>query len=177
MDAYECVATKLDVREFDSRYVPAEVKLKVLEAARLTGSGINNQHWRFILVQERDRLKLLAEDSTTGGWVAQANFAVIVLTDPKFGFHLIDAGRAAQDMQIAAWNFGVTSCLYTGFKVEDLRKDFGIPKNLNPSVVVGFGYPARKIVGKTKDRKPLSTLAFLNNYENRLEPEKLNMNT
>lgn len=173
MDAYECVATKLDVREFDSRDVPADLKLKVLEAARLTGSGINNQHWRFILVQGRDRLKRLAEDSTTGSWVAQANFAVIVLTNPKFGFHMLDAGRAAQDMQIAAWNFGVISCLFTGLNLEALQRDFGIPNNLNPSVVVGFGYPGRKVTGKRKNRKPLSDLTFLNSYGNRLEPGKL----
>lgn len=173
MDAYEGVATKLDVREFDSREVPVDVKLKVLEAARLTGSGINNQHWRFILVQGRDNLKRLAGDSTTGSWVAQANFAVIVLTNPKFGFHLIDAGRAAQDMQLAAWNFGVISCLFTGLNGEALQRDFGVPKNLNPSVVVGFGYPARKVTGKRKNRKPLSDLAFLNSYGNSLEPSKL----
>lgn len=173
MDAYECVATKLDVREFDSRDVPADVKLKVLEAGRLTGSGINNQHWRFILVQGRDHLKSLAEDSTTGGWIAQANFAVIVLTNPKFGFHVLDAGRAAQDMQIAAWNFGVISCLFTGLNLEALQRDFGIPNNLNVSVVVGFGYPARKVIGKRKNRKPLSDLTFLNGYGDRLEPGKL----
>lgn len=173
MDAYECVATKLDVREFDSKSVAADVKLKVLEAARLTGSGINNQHWRFILVQGRERLKRLADDSTTGAWVANANFAVIVLTDPKYGFHLIDAGRAAQDMQIAAWNYGVISCLYTGLNVENLRKDFAIPDNLIPSVVVGFGYPPRKVTGRKKNRRPLSELAFLNTYENRLDPAKI----
>lgn len=173
MDAYECVATKLDIREFDSRAVPADVKLKVLEAARLTGSGINNQHWRFILVQGGDRIKRLAEDSTTGSWVAQANFAVIVLTNPKFGFHALDGGRAAQDMQIAAWNSGVGSGLYTGVNVEAMRKDFGIPKELNPTVVVGFGYPTNKITGKKKNRKPLSDLAFLNSYDSPLEPSKL----
>lgn len=173
MDAYECVATKLDVREFEIRNVPADVKLKVLEAARLTGSGINNQHWRFILVQGRDRLKRLAEDSTTGGWVAQANFAVIVLTNPKFGFHILDAGRAAQDMQITAWNLGVISCLFTGLNLETLRKNFGIPKDLSPSVVVGFGYPAKKLTGKRKNRKPLSELAYVNNYDTPLEPGKL----
>jgi len=173
MDAYKCVATKLDVREFEPRNVPADVKLKVLEAARLTGSGINNQHWHFILVQGRDRLKRLADDSTTGPWVAQANFAVIVLTNPKFGFHVLDAGRAAQDMQVAAWNFGVISCLFTGVNLETLRKDFGIPKDLSPSVVVGFGYPAKKLTGKRKNRKPLSELASLNNYDNRLELGKL----
>lgn len=173
MDAYECVATKLEVREFEPRNVAADVKLKVLEAARLTGSGMNNQHWRFILVQGRDNLKRLAEDSTTGGWVAQANFAVIVLTNPKFGFHMLDAGRAAQDMQVAAWNFGVGSCLFTGLNLETLRKDFGLPKDLSPSVVVGFGYSAKKLTGKRKKRKPLNELASLNSYDNRLEPGKL----
>jgi nitroreductase len=173
MDAYECVATKLDVREFDPRDVPVDVKLRVLEAARLTGSGINNQHWRFILVQGRDNLKRLAADSTTGSWVAQANFAVIVLTNPKFGFHQIDAGRAAQDMQVVAWNSGVISCLFTGMNLEALQRDFGIPKHLNSSTVVGFGYPARKVTGKRKNRKPLSDLAFLNSYGKSLEPAQL----
>jgi len=172
MDAYECVATKLDVREFDSRNVPSDVKLKVLEAARLTGSGMNNQHWRFILVKERDRLRRLAEDSATGSWVAGANFAVIVLTNPKYGFHLIDAGRALQDMQIVAWNYGVVSRIYTGMKGEDLRKDFDIPKDLSPTVVVGFGYPTRKILGK-KNRRPLGELVFLERYDQRFDPQKL----
>jgi len=66
MDAYTCIATKLEIREFSSKNVPADVKLKILEAARLTASGMNAQHWRFILVQEPDQLKRLAEDSTTG---------------------------------------------------------------------------------------------------------------
>ena len=164
MDAYECVATKLDLREFSSKKVPSDVKLKVLEAARLTASGMNSQHWRFILVQDRDNLRKLAEDSTSGLWVAKSNFAVIVLTAQKYGFHLIDAGKATQNMQLAAWNFGVVSGIFTGIKEGALRKDFGIPGELNPSVVVGFGYPVKKISGKKKNRKPLSEIAFLEKY-------------
>src|SRR5829696_6570291 len=83
MDAFECIATKLDVREFSSQNISAEIKSKILEAARLTGSGLNTQHWRFIVVEEKKNLKKLAEDSTTGGWVSGANFAVIVLTNPR----------------------------------------------------------------------------------------------
>jgi nitroreductase len=173
LDAYECVLSKLDVREFDSKNVPAEVKLKVLEAARATGSGMNVQAWRFILVQGRERLKKLAEDSTTGQWVEHANFAVLVLTSPKGGFHVIDAGRATQDMQLAAWNYGVVSCVYTGFNLEALRKDFSIPKELAPSIVVGFGYPARKISGKKKNRKPLTELAYLDQFGKTLDPKQL----
>ena len=173
MDTYKTILTKLDVRQFDAKKVPADVKLKVLEAARASGTGINKQHWRFILVQDKVVIKKLAEDSTSGGWVAGADFAVIVLADPQLGFHLIDSGRAVQDMQLAAWDQGVISGLYTGFKEDRMRRDFAIPNELKPTVVVGFGYPTMKILGK-KNRRPLSELAFVDKYGNKFDPKKLN---
>jgi nitroreductase len=172
MEAYKTILTKLDVRQFDSKRVPAEAKLKVLEAARASGTGNNRQEWRFILVQEKEMLKRLAEDSTSGGWVVSANFAVIVLSDPTLGFHLIDAGRAVQNMELAAWNDGVISGIYTGIKDEKMRKDFAIPSSLKPVVVVGFGYPVKKIVGK-KNRMPLVELAFIDKFGNKFDPKKL----
>jgi len=173
MDTYKTILTKLDVRQFDAKKVPADVKLKILEAARASGTGINKQHWRFILVQDKVVIKKLAEDSTSGGWVAGADFAVIVLADPQLGFHLIDSGRAVQDMQLAAWDQGVISGLYTGFKEDRMRRDFAIPNELKPTVVVGFGYPTMKILGK-KNRRPLSELAFVDKYGTKFEPKKLN---
>ena len=68
------------------------------------------------MVKDKDNLKKLAEDSTSGKWVAGANFAIIVLTNPKYGFHLIDAGRVLQNMQLAAWDQGIGSGLFTGVK-------------------------------------------------------------
>jgi nitroreductase len=172
METYKTILTKLDVRQFDSTKVPAEVKLKVLEAARASGTGNNRQEWRFILIQEKEMLKRLAEDSTSGGWVAGADFAVIVLSDPTLGFHGIDAGRAVQNMELAAWDQGVISGIYTGIKDEKMRKDFAIPGPLKAVVVVAFGYPVRKIVGK-KNRMPLTELAFIDKYGNKLDPRKL----
>jgi nitroreductase len=172
LDTQKTILTKLDVRQFDPKKVPADVKMKVLEAARASGTGINKQEWRFILVQDNKAIKQLAEDSTSGGWVAGANFAVIILADPRLGFHLIDSGRAIQNIQLAAWDQGVISGLYTGFKEDRMRKDFAIPNELKPTVVVGFGYPAKKILGKKK-RMPLSELAFVDKYGNKLDPKKL----
>jgi len=172
MDTYETILSKLDIRQFDSKKVLAEVKSRVLESARASGTGNNKQEWRFILVQEKEMLKKLAEDSTSGGWVVGANFAVIVLSDPTLGFHLIDAGRAVQNMELAAWNEGVISGIYTGIKDEKMRKDFAIPSSLKPVVVVGFGYPVKKIVGKKK-RMPLVELAFIDKFGNKFDPKKL----
>lgn len=168
MDAFECIATKLEVREFTSQIVPSEIRLKVLEAARLTGTGLNTQHWRFILVDGRESLKKLAEDSTSGSWIGAANFAVIVLTNPKYNFHLIDAGRVLASMQLAGWNYGVGSGLFTGIIEERLRTDFGVPKELSPTVIVGFGYPANKLTGKRKNRMPLDNLVSFERYGNPL---------
>jgi nitroreductase len=173
LETQKTILTKLDVRQFDPKKVPGDVKLKVLEAARASGTGVNKQEWRFILVQDKQAIKRLAEDSTSGGWVAGANFAVIVLTDPQLGFHLIDSGRAIQNMQLAAWDQGVISGLYTGFKEDQMRSDFAIPNELKPTVVVGFGYPAKKILGK-KNRMPLSELAFVDKFGNKFDPKKLN---
>lgn len=77
MDAFDYIKTKFDIREF-SPEVPAEIKQKVFEAARLTGTGLNTQHWRFILIEDEHNLKNLAKDSTSGNRVAGCNFAIII---------------------------------------------------------------------------------------------------
>jgi nitroreductase len=164
MDTLECIATKFDIRQFSNEQVPNEVKTKILEAARFTGTGLNTQHWRFILIDKKESLATLARDSTSGGWVSGANFAIIVLTEPRHKFHMLDAGRALQDMQLAAWNLGVASGLFTGIIEESLRKHFSIPANLTPTVVLGFGYPLRKQTGARKNRKPLTDVVFYEKY-------------
>ena len=163
MNATEVVKTKLDSREFSPQPVGPDVKRAVLEAARLTQSGMNSQHWRFILVQDPKNLAKLAGDSMTGAWVAGANFAVVICSDPSKTFVLLDVGRVIQDMQITAWDSGVTSRIYTGIKQPEMKKDFGVPDDLASIAVVGFGYPKKKLIGK-KDRKPLSEIAFLERY-------------
>lgn len=168
MNVTEAVATKLDIREFSDKPVPAAVKRAVLEAARLTASSRNTQHWRFILVQDPANLNTLASDSISGAWVKGSNFAVIVNIDPQVPGSTIDAGRVVQDMQLAAWDQGVASGVFTRMKPEDVRRDFGIPDNLDPAIVVGLGYPRKKILGR-KNRKPLSEVAYLERYGNKLE--------
>src|SRR5690606_22447920 len=128
MDVFDGIVTKLDVRQFSPHEVPAKIKQRVLEAARMTGTGLKTQHWRVMLVAGKDQRRKMAEDSTSGAWVSGANFAIIVLTNPNYNFHLIDAGRVLQNMQLAAWGQGVASGVFTGVKEDKLRSDFAIPR-------------------------------------------------
>jgi nitroreductase len=79
---------------------------------------------------------------------------------------MIDAGRVLQNMQLAAWNHGVTSGLFTGVKEEKLRNDFRIPQELSITLTIGFGYHAGKMTGKKKDRVPLRDLVYYGKYGN-----------
>jgi nitroreductase len=165
MDTFDCIATKLDIREYSQQKVPIEIREKVLEAARLTGTGLNTQHWRFIVVEDKGNLNKLAEDSTSGKWVSNANFAIIVLTNPKYNYHMIDAGRVLQSMQLAAWNFGIGSGLFTGIREQNFREDFNIPESMSITLVIGFGYPAKKnLTGKRKNRLPINELVYYEIY-------------
>jgi len=172
MDTFEAISTKLDVREFESKHVPGETKSKILEAARLTASSMNTQHWRFVVIQDRANLRRLSADSTTGKWVEGADFAILILIDLKVPGSTIDAGRVVQDMQLAAWNFGVASGIYTGVGEAAVRKDYAIPDDLKPAAVLGFGYPKRKMLGK-KNRKALEELVFSERFGEKLRASDL----
>jgi len=164
MDTFECIISRLEVRQFMRKEVGSEIKQRILESARQTGSGLNSQHWRFILVEDKKNLSQLALDSTSGAWIAGADFAIVVLTNPTLRFHLIDAGRVAQNMQLTAWNEGVGSGLYTGMKEINLRNDFKIPNDLTPSVILGFGYSIKALTGKKKNRLPVNQLVYREKY-------------
>jgi nitroreductase len=167
LQIYECIVSKLDIRQFKDQAVSEDTRLRILDAARQTGTGLNSQHLRFVLIDGKERLKLLAEDSSSGTWVSGANFAVIVLADQSFRFNMLDAGRALQSMQLTAWAEGIGSGLFTGIREEKMRYDFNIPNELVIAVTAGFGYPLRISIGKAKNRVSLNGIVYHQRFETR----------
>ena len=62
MNTQDCIATKLDIREFSKENVSSNIISAILDSARYSGSGLNTQHWRFIVIKEHDNLKKLSEE-------------------------------------------------------------------------------------------------------------------
>lgn len=166
MEVTDAVETRLEIRSYDDEPVDAETRRAVLEAGRLAASGHNSQHWRFVLV-EGDDLAALADASPTGGWVADADFAVAICTDPTYAYNEIDAGRAVTQMQLVAWERGVGSCLYT---VDEpaAREALEVPDGHDLTLVAGFGHPEREVEG-VKDREPLEEIASTGRFGGSLE--------
>ena len=64
--------------------------------------------------KDRNNLTKLPEDGTSGQWIV-GSFAIMLLTDPKHGFHPPDAGRVIQNMQLSA-GIMVSVSEYYGYK-------------------------------------------------------------
>ena len=163
MDVFEAVRTLLAVRSYQDKPVPDAVVRRIVEAGRLTGSGMNRQPWHFIVVRDRETLRRLGALASSGRYVAQAPLAIVVATE-KSRFALSDASRAIQSMLLTAWADGVGSN-WVGFGgLDNVKPLLDIPAGLDVLAILPFGYPARLVGRGKKQRKPLREVAHLERF-------------
>ena len=81
MDVFEAVRTLLAVRSYGDTPIPDAVVRRIVEAGRLTGSGMNSQPWHFIVVRDRNALRRLGELVSSGPYVGEAPLAIVVAID------------------------------------------------------------------------------------------------
>src|SRR2546423_8658634 len=105
MDGVEAIQTLLAVRSYRDTPVPDAVIRRIVEAGRLTGSGMNRQPWHFIVIRDRDTLRRLGALAASGPYVAQAPLAIVVETE-RSRFAVSDASRAILSMLLAAGDVG-----------------------------------------------------------------------
>jgi nitroreductase len=158
MDVFESIRTLLAVRNYRDTPVPDEVVRRILEAGRLTASGMNAQPWHFVVVQDRETLRQLGALARSGPYIAQAPLAVVVAVD-KTRLAVSDASRAIQSMLLTAWSEGVGSN-WVGFGgLDDVGSLLGIPDTIDVLAILPLGYPAGEIGQGKKQRKPLGEIA------------------
>lgn len=162
-DVFDAVRTLLAVRSYQRTSVPDALVRRIVEAGRLTGSGMNGQPWHFIVVRDPETLRKLGALASSGPYVAQAPLAIVVATD-KSRFAVSDASRAIQSMLLTAWADGVASN-WVGFGgLDSVKAVLDIPAGLHVLAILPFGYPARAVGKGEKQRKPLREVAHLERY-------------
>ncbi len=156
METFLAIASKRDVREYAATPVPADVRDRILDAGRLSGSSRNTQRWEFVTVsgaaQERLAEAVYAPENVRGATLA------VAIVGEAGGF---DVGRCAQNMMLAAWAEGVGSCP-NGVRDQEAAAEIcgGEVK-----AVLSFGYPAKQRRERSAEewsasanRKPLDEL-------------------
>ena len=162
MDTYLAVASKRDWRSYADRPIPAEVVTRILDAGRLAGSGSNKQPWTFVVVEDTERREQLAEAVYAAGNVRGAALVIAIATSG--GSRTLDVGRAMQNMMLVAWNDGVVSCPNGMPDAVKAAQVLDLDGDLEPVIVLTFGYPRRPLDTESKsaeewsreaNRKPL----------------------
>ncbi len=142
MDAYLAVASKREVREYDARPLQSAAERRILEAGRVAGSSKNRQARRFVVIRDDGVREEVASCVYAGDHVRGAALVVAVVVGGK-GPTAFDAGRAAQNMMLAAANDGIGSCPNGIAEPERLREAVGHGEDESVATVLTFGYPAK----------------------------------
>jgi len=142
MDGYLTVVSKRDVRNYDGRPLPDDAVRRILEAGRVAGSSRNRQARRFIAIRNRELIEQAAEAVYRAANLLGAALVVAVVVRGKGPLGL-DAGRAAQNMMLAAWSEGIGSCPNGIADADAMRATLGIDEDEQVAILISFGYPAR----------------------------------
>jgi len=141
MDAYLAVVSKRELRSYDAREIDADARRRILEAGRVAGSSKNRQSRRFVVLRDPALVQRAAEAVYAPANVLAAALVVAVVVGGK-GPTAFDAGRAAQNMMLAASNEGIGSCPNGIADAAALQAVVGHDDAEQVATVLTFGYPA-----------------------------------
>jgi nitroreductase len=143
VDVHLAIVSKREVRAYADRPLPDDAVRRLLEAGRLAGSSRNRQARRFVVLRD-GALEHAARTVYMPDNLLGAALAVAILVRGK-GPTAFDAGRAAQNMMLAASNDGIGSCPNGIADAEALAAVLGHGDDEQVATVISFGYPARPV--------------------------------
>ena len=141
MDTFLAIASRRDQRRYRPEALADVVVARILDAGRLAGSASNRQPWTFIVPESRARVEAIGATVSVPENVLTAGLVLAVVVRGK-GPVAFDAGRAAQNMLLAAWNEGIASCP-NGADRDALHAALELAEEETPVIVLTFGLPDR----------------------------------
>ncbi|GAA5067160.1 nitroreductase [Thermocatellispora tengchongensis] len=160
------VASLRATRWFTGEPVPTGEIVRVLEAARWTGSARNRQPWRFVVVRDRELQRRLSLLGGYAGHLATAPVVVLLAIDHGTGGEdaEFDGGRVAQSLMLAAHAAGLGSCPASFFPAANVARAgrlAGVEPPWRVRTAISLGYPAPAPEGRSAiptGRLPLDRL-------------------
>lgn len=168
-------------RQSDRKYLPDPVAkedvIKCLEAARLSPSACNAQPWKFVVVDDKEKLAEMA-DAAEGLGMNKFTHGVPVIvavvlekmnTSAKLGslvknkdYCMLDLGMAVEHFCLQAADLGLGTCIMGWFDEKRIKKLLGVPRGRRIQLIISLGYPDAPT--RDKIRKPLEDMSSWNKY-------------
>lgn len=186
---YLCARNKIDMdferliltRQSDRRYMPDPVSredvLKCLEAARMAPSACNSQPWKFIVVDDKEKLMEMADAAeglgmnkfTRGVPVMVAVVLEKMNATARLGsllkhkdYSMLDLGMAVEHFCLQAAELGLGTCIMGWFDEKRIARLLGVPRRKRIPLIISLGYPENPT--RRKVRKPVEEMSSWNSY-------------
>ncbi|MEG2538425.1 MAG: nitroreductase family protein [Clostridium sp.] len=181
MSFKDLVLKRESIRGYLDKEVEIDKLVSCIEAARLAPSACNSQPWKFIIVNDKEKVTKIGEycyDPLVGGINKFAKTApnFIVITSQKRNlastigqllkhkeYTPIDIGIAAEHICLQASDIGLGTCIIGWFKEDKIKKLLNIPKNVPIELIISIGYYADKEPRK-KVRQDIDSILSFNEY-------------
>lgn len=148
------------VRKFQQKPITKEQIIQILKAGMQAPSAVNQQPWRFLVLQDSLRKAKLKEVSRSATMVEDAAVAIVLLMDTR---DLKKEEMAVQDMSAAMQNIllevvslglgAVWIGVYpTETRVEAAKSALQLPEYLIPFSIAAIGYPEKEDANYFLDR-------------------------
>lgn len=175
MEFSKVLQERHSVRNFENQHISEDKMRRILEAARLAPSWTNEQCWRFVVVEDSEIKERVAEavpDSNPAkNALKEAPVIVVLCADPDRSgdvamkeYYMVDAGIAMEHLVLAAVNEGLGTCWVGVFNEDEIREILDVPRRYRVVAMTPIGYPGKH--SDSRERKPLSDIAYENTWEN-----------
>ena len=178
MEFMDVIRARKSTRSYMDKVVEEEKLKQLLEAARLAPSWANRQCWKYIIVNDKEKIKKLAA-GIINSWMKNVKIVIVACADPKksgskngMDYYLVDVAISMEHLVLAATNLGLGTCWIGGFDEAKVKKILNIPEKIRVVAMTPVGYPSgngmrnkisRKII-RADTRKPLEEMINYNNW-------------
>lgn len=169
MELFDALKGRRSIRKFIDKPIEKEKIRMILEAGTLAPSGGNRQPWRFIVVTDKEKIKLF-DPYAHQECVENAPAVIVVCADPHDTWakydeddpcYRLDTSAAIQNMLLAIHGIGLGAVWVITCSKRDIRKLVEIPKHWEIISIISFGYYNDADNPNRAGRRPLSEVAFM----------------
>ncbi|WP_020590131.1 nitroreductase family protein [Desulfobacter curvatus] len=151
----ELVKSNRSCRRFDNTFaLDTQTLTELVELARYTASGANNQPLKYIISSSRGQNDKIFSCLTWAAYLKdwkgpepaeQPTGYIVILGDTTISKNFwCDHGIAAQTMLLGARARGLAGCMFAAINIKKLKELLGISDHLEVKLVIALGKPVEK---------------------------------
>lgn len=161
MEITEALLTRRSIRKYKNRQIETDKLDIILKSAMYAPSAMNLQAWHFIVIDDSHILNETIKSIPHAELLKQTPAAILVCGDMNIekneSWMIQNCSAAIENILLAAHGLGIGSCWIAihgiAEVVENVSKQFKLPKNVVPVSLITLGYPDETVTAEERFNK------------------------